>query len=150
MKRLLAIGEALIDFIPHQTGVAMKDVESFSPLVGGTTGETNPERALPKLFTGNVKLVVYTEGAEGARAYTKNARASAQGVKVTAVDTTGAGDGFVGAFLYQMYRDGVTADSVDSLTEKRLEAYLDFSNRYCARSVMAKGGLPSYPTVHEM
>ena len=32
---LLAIGEALIDFIPGQTGKHIKDVSSFHPVVGG-------------------------------------------------------------------------------------------------------------------
>ncbi|EKC81314.1 PfkB family kinase, partial [human gut metagenome] len=35
MKKLLAIGEALIDFIPRNTGVPIKQVESFKPAVGG-------------------------------------------------------------------------------------------------------------------
>ena len=33
MKRLLAIGEALIDFIPSEHGKEMKAVSSFSPAV---------------------------------------------------------------------------------------------------------------------
>ena len=35
MKKLLAIGEALIDFIPRNTGVPIKQVESFKPSGGG-------------------------------------------------------------------------------------------------------------------
>ncbi len=35
MGTLLAIGEALIDFIPEQTGCAFDEVRSFSPMVGG-------------------------------------------------------------------------------------------------------------------
>ena len=35
MKRLLAIGEALIDFIPSETGKEMKQVSAFAPAVGG-------------------------------------------------------------------------------------------------------------------
>ena len=31
MKKLLAIGEALIDFIPGQTGCRLKEVESSAP-----------------------------------------------------------------------------------------------------------------------
>ena len=34
MKKLIAIGEALIDFIPAQTG-RLQDVTSFEPHVGG-------------------------------------------------------------------------------------------------------------------
>ena len=35
MKTLVAIGEALIDFAPQQTGRRIKDTESFMPKVGG-------------------------------------------------------------------------------------------------------------------
>ena len=35
MKKLMAIGEALIDFIPEESGKAMKDVCGFRPAVGG-------------------------------------------------------------------------------------------------------------------
>ena len=35
MKRLLAIGEALIDFIPEETGKELKNVRGFQPAVGG-------------------------------------------------------------------------------------------------------------------
>ena len=35
MKKLYAIGEALIDFIPQQTGVGIAEVDAFAPKVGG-------------------------------------------------------------------------------------------------------------------
>lgn len=35
MKKLMAIGEALTDFIPEESGKAMKDVCGFRPAVGG-------------------------------------------------------------------------------------------------------------------
>ena len=53
---------------------------------------------MPQLFTGRVKLVIYTKGSEGAEAYTKSVSASAPAEKVNAIDTTGAGDVFCGAF----------------------------------------------------
>ena len=34
-KKLIAIGEALIDFIPDKTGCAFREVTAFSPKVGG-------------------------------------------------------------------------------------------------------------------
>ena len=34
-KTLFAIGEALIDFIPVETGCSFDDVRSFSPKIGG-------------------------------------------------------------------------------------------------------------------
>ena len=35
VKKILAIGEALIDFIANESGFEVKDVKSFTPKVGG-------------------------------------------------------------------------------------------------------------------
>ena len=66
------------------------------------TGTEDIEAALPRLFTGDVQLVLYTCGSKGARAYTRTASAHARSPKVAAVDTTGAGDAFWGGFLHRM------------------------------------------------
>ena len=108
------------------------------------------DTALPALFTGDVQLVLYTCGSKGARAYTRTASARARSPKVTAVDTTGAGDGFIGSFLWQLQRDGVTAAELPKLSRKRLTEYLAFSNRFCAISVQHHGAIDSYPTLEQM
>lgn len=112
------------------------------------TGTEDIEAALPRLFTGDVQLVLYTCGSKGARAYTRTA--SARCPKVAAVDTTGAGDGFIGSFLWQLQRDGVTAAELPKLSRKRLTEYLIFSNRFCAISVQHHGAIDSYPTLEQM
>ena len=43
-------------------------------------------------------------------------------------------------------RDGVTVDKLEKLPCKKLEEYLDFSNRFCALSVQKHGAIDSYPT----
>lgn len=114
------------------------------------TGLTDIQQALPKLLIGNTRLVIYTKGAGGAECYTASARAEAAGRKVQAVDTTGAGDGFIGAFLHCLAADGVGAENLAALTAKQMEGYLDFANRFCAASVMKHGAIASYPTLEEM
>ena len=114
------------------------------------TGTEDIEAALPALFTGDVQLVLYTCGSKGARAYTRTASARARCPKVAAVDTTGAGDGFIGSFLWQLQRDGVTAAELPKLSRKRLTEYLIFSNRFCAISVQHHGAIDSYPTLEQM
>ena len=93
---------------------------------------------------------VILQVSKGARAYTRTASARARCPKVTAVDTTGAGDGFIGSFLWQLQRDGVTAAELPKLSRKRLTEYLAFSNRFCAISVQRHGALDSYPTLEQM
>ena len=114
------------------------------------TGTEDIEAALPRLFTGDVQLVLYTCGSSGAHAYTRTAHGFAPCRKVRAVDTTGAGDGFIGSFLWQLQRDGVTAAELPKLSRKRLTEYLIFSNRFCAISVQHHGAIDSYPTLDQM
>ena len=113
------------------------------------TGGTNIEHELDKLFVGNVKLIIFTKGKDGAEAYTKFAKASIPGIKTQVEDTTGAGDGFIGSFLYQLDKNSVDVDKLKLLNKEDLERYLDFSNRYCAISVTIKGAMDSYPTLDE-
>ena len=129
------------EFIPKADIVKISDEE-----LEFITGKDSIEDALPQLFTGRVKLVIYTKGSEGAEAYTKSVSASAPAEKVNAIDTTGAGDAFIGSLLYQLAEDGVTTDSIVDLTEDKLEEYLKKSNGYCAKSVLENGAIASYPT----
>ena len=101
-------------------------------------------------FAMAVALVLYTCGSKGACAYTRTTSAHARSPKVAAVDTTGAGDGFIGSFLWQLQRDGVTAAELPKLSRKRLTEYLIFSNRFCAISVQHHGAIDSYPTLEQM
>ncbi|MFQ9984710.1 MAG: PfkB family carbohydrate kinase [Lachnospiraceae bacterium] len=50
------------------------------------------KEAKDQLFAGNVKLILCTGGAKGAQAFTRSESAYAPGVRVKAIDTTGAGD----------------------------------------------------------
>ena len=114
------------------------------------TGTADIDAALPQLFTGDVQLVLYTCGSKGAHAYTRNAHGFAACQKVKAVDTTGAGDGFIGSFLWQLNRDGVTLDKLEKLSKKKLDEYLAFSNKFCGISVQSNGAIDSYPTLEQM
>ena len=114
------------------------------------TGCASIEEALPKLLTGNTAMVIYTKGSEGAECYTAGARASALSQKVKAVDTTGAGDGFIGSFLYRLASLKVTAENLSSVAGEELEACLKFANAFCGISVTKHGAIASYPTMEEM
>lgn len=137
--------ETVKEFIPLADIIKISDEE-----LECITGKTTVEEALEQLFTGRVKLVIYTEGSKGAKAFTKKTSARAEGVKVKAVDTTGAGDGFIGAFLWCLYRDGVTVAGLEDFSGETLEGYLKFANAFCGISVQKKGAIPSYPTLTEL
>lgn len=137
--------QAVKDYIPQADIVKISD-EELEDICDSNVIET----ALDSLFTGNVKLVIYTEGAKGASAFTRRNRAYAEGIRVKAVDTTGAGDGFIGSFLYCLAKDGITVNDIEELTSDTLSTYLEYANRFSAKSVMKEGSLASYPTAAEI
>lgn len=140
-----ALYRTVWEFLPQADILKVSDEE-----LEFLTGTTDIEKALPKLFTGHVQLVVYTCGSAGAYAYTRTAQGFAAVKPVKAMDTTGAGDGFIGSFLWQLCRDGVTVDSLPSAAPAQLEQWLAFSNRYCGESVQRYGAIASYPTAAQM
>lgn len=140
-----ALRSAVLEFLPKAHIIKVSDEE-----LEFVTGENTIEEAKDQLFCGNVELIIYTKGAEGAQAFTKTVEAESSGFKVKAVDTTGAGDAFIGSFLYQMASDGISQNGIANLNVEQLRRYLDFSNEYCSRSVQKAGAIASYPTGEEM
>lgn len=140
-----ALYKAVHDFMPKAHILKISDEE-----LEFITGKKSIEEAKEQLFIGNVEMVIYTKGADGAECYTKKAFAAAESQKVKAIDTTGAGDGFIGAFLYKLYENGITKDSLSELTEVQMEEYLHFANKFSGISVQKKGAMASYPMMEEM
>lgn len=114
------------------------------------TGETDIKKAVPKLLDQGVKLVLFTCGSKGAYAFTKKAEAFSESLRVKAVDTTGAGDGFIGAFLWALKKQEITSKTLEEISEERLTDCIRFSNKFCAISVQKEGAIASYPKLAEM
>lgn len=135
----------VLQFLPLSNILKISDEE-----LEFLTGTADIESALPQLLVGDVQLVLYTCGSSGAHAYTRTAHGFAPCRKVRAVDTTGAGDGFIGSFLWQLERDGVTQEKLAKLSKTKLNEYLAFSNQFCGISVQTNGAIDSYPTLSQM
>ena len=134
---------AIRKFLPYADLVKLSDDE-----IEFVTGCADEREAAEKLFAGGAKMVVVTRGASGSAVYTPKASAETETIAVPVTDTTGAGDSFIGSFLYQLTRDGVTADTLSALPESRLAAYLRFSARCASLTVQRKGA--AMPTLEEV
>lgn len=132
--------KAVNEFMPYAHIVKISDEE-----VEFITGKKNIEDAVEILLRGNTKMVVYTKGAQGAEVYRKKDRAFSACEKVEVVDTTGAGDGFIGSFLYKLFENNVNVNNIEDIDIEILKEALDFSNKYCTISVTKKGAIASYP-----
>ncbi|KAL5796309.1 hypothetical protein ACOSQ2_001129 [Xanthoceras sorbifolium] len=95
---------------------------------------------LEKLFHPKIKLLLVTEGSNGCRYYTQEFKGKVGGVKVDCVDTTGAGDAFVGGVL-----NSLAADLNLYKDEKKLREALLFANACGALTVTEKGAIPALP-----
>ena len=81
--------------------------------------------------------------------YTRSAAAHVPAVSLEQiVDTTGAGDSFIGSFLFQLAEKGADADSLERLTCEDLTRFLTFSGNYAARTIGKKGAVMA--TMEEM
>ena len=127
---------AIREFLPSADLVKLSDDE-----VEFVTGCTDERAAAEKLFGMGCRLLLVTRGAAGSAAYTPHAEGFAETIRVPVTDTTGAGDSFIGSFLYQLTRDGVAADGLDKLTGQQLTDYLAFSAQYASLTVQHKGAV---------
>jgi sugar/nucleoside kinase (ribokinase family) len=101
------------------------------------TGEADLERALRALREWNPGPITVTIGARGAVALDGDRFVHANGFFVHAVDTTGSGDVFRGAFIAGLLRGLGT------------EALLRFANAAAAFSCTRAGALDGVPTIQE-
>ncbi|KAF7131677.1 hypothetical protein RHSIM_Rhsim09G0025300 [Rhododendron simsii] len=97
------------------------------------------------LWHDNLKLLLVTLGEKGCRYYTKNFRGTVDGFHVKSVDTTGAGDSFVGALLCKIVADRSVLEE-----EAKLKEVLKFANACGAITTTKKGAIPALPTEPEV
>ena len=102
------------------------------------TGETDTERALRTLRGAHAGMLCVTLGARGSMLLEGNQLYRVPAPRVEAVDATGAGDVFRGAFIYALLR----GDRPDTI--------LRFANAAAALSCTREGALDSVPTLREV
>ena len=95
-------------------------------------------QAINDLSLSTTQSIVVTLGSKGAYVYSNQQGQSIDGYNVEAVDTTGSGDCFIGAFASHYLKSNDLLDSVD------------FANKAAALSVMKRGASASMPTMQEV
>jgi fructokinase len=103
------------------------------------TGEQNPGA----LWREGMMLIVVTHGAGGATIYTRRERFFSPGFVVQAVDTTGAGDGFVAGLMH-----GILTYGDDFV--RHLDEIARFANAVGALTTTKRGAIPALPTRAEV
>ncbi len=108
-------------------------------------------RMAESLLQKGPRLVILTTGARGALLLTANQRVEAHQLPVHPVDTTGAGDAFIGAILYRLVQQGCAMPSdLQTLSGRELIDLGNFANQVAGHSVTRYGGISSFPFMHEI
>ncbi|XP_077245794.1 pfkB-like carbohydrate kinase family protein [Tasmannia lanceolata] len=111
-------------------------------------GDAENEDVLKSLWYEGLKLLVVTYAEKGCRYFTKNFKGKVNGFSVKTIDTTGAGDSFVGALLCALAKDSSLFQD-----EGKLKEALTFANACGALSTIEKGAIPALPSAaqaHEL
>lgn len=134
--------EEMRSVVPYADIMKLSDNETM--LLCGTE---DVYAAADVLHAQGVKLVLVTCGGDGALISCSSGKVFVPAVKTKAVDTTGAGDSFLGGFLYKLCRENQA--SCD-LTLEQAQCYGAFANRVAGICVSRRGAIPALPRLEEV
>ncbi len=137
--------QAILEFLPKANIVKISDEE-----LEFITGIKDEQEALQSLFVGDVQAVIYTKGPDGVDFITKQKTVNAPSFKVQVEDTTGAGDSFIGSFLYQVSKVANSTEELVNLEDETLKQMLIFSSATAAIVVSRRGAIESLPSTKEV
>jgi fructokinase len=115
-------------------------------------GAGSDDAVLERLWRGKARLLLVTDGAEPMRWFSRSARGTVQGYAVEAVDTTAAGDAFVGGLLARLAAENVTPATFDALVADtaRLDELIRFAAACGAITATRKGSFTAIPDQAEV
>lgn len=137
--------KAILEFLPTADIVKVSDEE-----LEFITGIKDEAKAIQSLFVGNVRAIVFTKGAAGADLILRNHKFESSGYPVEAVDTTGAGDAFIGGFLYQLLERHANQENIEEVLRKHQVSILQFANASGALTTTGKGAISALPNKREI
>lgn len=109
------------------------------------TGFDDAEKASEVLCDMGIGIVIVTLGETGALVRNKDGFVYSYAKKVKAVDTTGAGDAFMGGFLYCVTKSGKREFSLDEI-----KGFADFANLVAGFCVQRRGAINAMPNIEEL
>ncbi len=114
------------------------------------TGTRDFQQGAKQLREHGPALLIITLGSEGCYFYSDTAEGRVSGFAVQAVDTTGAGDGFVAGLLSGIAADLEAHTPFQPPAKEALEGYCRFANGVGAITSLKRGAIPSLPTRDEV
>ncbi|WP_339226106.1 carbohydrate kinase [Oceanobacillus sp. FSL K6-2867] len=137
-----AYQQTIQEFIPYADILKVSEDE-----LAFITGQADEAKAIRSLLAGDASLVIITRGKDGVSFYRGMDEISVEGFNVKAIDTTGAGDSFIGAFLYHF---AAMKKELPDLTLKELAEMGRFANAAAALVTTSQGAISALPDLEEI
>lgn len=109
------------------------------------TGTSDIAQGAALLFETGISVVLVTLGADGCYYKYAGGEGHISGYTVQAVDTTGAGDAFLGGVLYWL--SGLTLAEIQSIRPDKFQQIIRFANAAGALTTTKKGAIPALPAL---
>lgn len=111
------------------------------------SSEEDLKKGAEYILSKGPKAVLVSQGEVGSNVYTENLHIFKPAFLVDAVDTTGSGDAFLGAILFELHALDKPLLQVTTLEWERL---LDFGNAAGGLTATRRGGIPALPLREEI
>ena len=110
------------------------------------------EAVLQRLWQHRAQLLVVTDGAGPIAWHTRAASGTVETFQVTTLDTTAAGDAFVGGLLFHLTQHDRLGEGVAAFVSRHddVAAAMRFAAAVGALAVTRKGAFAAMPTVQEV
>lgn len=134
--------QTIQEFIPFADVLKVSDDElSF------ITGKDTVEEGIKHLLSKPIQLLILTKGKDGVTFFIGEKEISVAGFNVQSIDTTGAGDAFIGAFLYKF---STMDKKIPDLTPAELVEMGTYANSVAAIVTTKNGAISALPKVDEV
>lgn len=132
--------------------LARSELEFLAQPLHATPTQTTEQAVLDRAWHGHAQLVIVTDGDAPVLWFTRVASGSVPSHAVRAIDTTAAGDAFVGGLLFYIARRGVDAATLAAFLRdsRALEDALRFAAAVGALAVTRHGAFAAMPDIAEV
>lgn len=112
------------------------------------TGTQDLDAGSKRLLDKGAALVLVSLGDQGAYYRNHGSFGCVPGYPVNAADTTGAGDAFMGAFLWKA--KGITREELALMSPAQLKPMVQFANAAGALTATGSGAIPAMPNLEQI
>jgi fructokinase len=134
-----------------QRGLAYADIVKLTDVeLEFITGESDPQRGTEAVMKYGPSLVLVTRGKESSFFKNEAIFLEYPSFKVKLVDSTGAGDSFMGGALLRLFERKCKNKPLFSMSREEIEDILRFATACGALTVTRKGVIPALPTLEEV